>query len=196
MAKGVPEDKIEIVYNWVDEKAIRPVAKTDNPLFEEFNLSREAFTVVYAGNLGNAQNLGIILDASQNLPDVQFCIFGTGGLESDIRSRISNDNLQNVRLLPLQPYERVSYVYSLGDACVVSFNEGLGGSALPSKTWTIMSCGRPVIASFDEGELKETIEKNKCGVFSHAGNVNEFVSAVNKLKENPKLCNEMGVNAR
>ncbi len=196
MDKGVPEDKIEIVYNWVDEKAIQPVAKAENPLFEEFNLSREAFTVVYAGNLGNAQNLGIILDASQNIPDVQFCIFGTGGLESDIRARISNDNLLNVSLLPLQPYERVSYVYSLGDACVVSCKEGLGGSALPSKTWTIMSCRRPVIASFDEGELKETIENNKCGVFSHAGNVNEFVSAVNQLKENPKLCNEMGINAR
>ena len=48
-------------------------------------------------------------------------------------------------------------------ACVVSCKEGLGGSAMPSKTWTIMSCGRPVIASFDEGELKEIIEGASAG---------------------------------
>ena len=154
LAKGVPEEKIEVIYNWVDENAVQPVAKAENPLYEEFGLSREAFTVVYAGNLGNAQNIGIILEAAKRFNEnenenenekqaVQFVIFGTGGLEEEIRRRIVEEGLTNVRLLPLQPYERVSQVYSLGDACVVSCKEGLGGSAMPSKTWTIMSCGRP-----------------------------------------------------
>ena len=196
LSKGVPEEKIEIVYNWVDEKAVHPVAKSDNTIFEEFGLSRDLFTVVYAGNLGNAQNIGILLDAADKTPDIQYVIFGSGGLEDEIRKRIFNENLGNVQLLPLQPYERVSDVYSAGDACVVSCKEGLGGSALPSKTWTIMSCGRPVVASFDEGELKETIEKNNCGVFSHAGDVNEFVNAIKLLKENKQKCEEMGQKAR
>lgn len=196
LAKGVPEDKIEIVYNWVDEKAVHPVSKEDNMLFKEFNLSKDKFTVVYAGNLGNAQNIGIVLDAAHLMLEVQFCIFGTGGLEDDIRTRIVKENLVNVHLLPLQQYERVSEVYSLGDACIVSCKEGFGGSALPSKTWTIMSCGRPVIANFDEGELKDTILNNNCGVYSHAGNVQEFVESINRLKNNPELCAEMGKNAR
>lgn len=196
LAKGVHEDKIEIVYNWVDEKAIRPVSKEDDTLFDEFGLCKDKFTVVYAGNLGNAQNIGIVIEAAHLLPDVQFCIFGTGGLEEDIRGRLSKEQISNVRLLPLQPYERVSEVYSLGDACVVSCKEGLGGSALPSKTWTIMSCGRPVVASFDEGELKDTILKNKCGTFAHAGNVQEFVDSIKRLKDNPEMCVEMGKNAR
>lgn len=196
MAKGVPEEKIEVVYNWVDEKAVQPIAKEDNPLFEEFGLSRDKFTVVYAGNLGNAQNISIILSAAYMLPDVQFAVFGTGGLENEVRERIAKDNLTNVKLNPLQPYERVSQVYSLGDACIVSCKEGLGGSAMPSKTWTIMSCGRPVIANFDEGELKEILEKNNCGVFTHAGNVQEFVSGIKSLAANPNHCIEMGKNAR
>ena len=197
MAKGVPEEKIEVIYNWVDENAVQPVAKGENPLYEEFGLSREAFTVVYAGNLGNAQNIGIILDAAKRFNDgVQFVIFGTGGLEEEIRRRIAEEGLTNVRLLPLQPYERVRQVYSLGDACVVSCKEGLGGSAMPSKTWTIMSCGRPVIASFDEGELKEIIESGPCGVFTHAGKVEEFAEAIKSLAANPELCQEMGRNAR
>lgn len=196
MAKGVPGEKIAVVYNWVDEKAIQPVEQSDNPLFEQFGLSREKFTVVYAGNLGNAQNISIILDGSKDLPEVQFAVFGTGGLENEIRERIEKEGLTNVHLNPLQPYERVSQVYSLGDVCVVSCKEGLGGSAMPSKTWTIMSCGRPVIASFDEGELKEIVEKNKLGVFTHAGNVKEFVEGIRFLAADKESCAEMGKNAR
>lgn len=196
MAKGVPEEKIAVVYNWVDEKAVQPVAKPKNPLFEEFDLSREKFTVVYAGNLGNAQNISIILDGAKELPEVQFAVFGTGGLENEVRERVEKEGLDNVHLNPLQPYERVSQVYSLGDVCVVSCKEGFGGSAMPSKTWTIMSCGRPVIASFDEGELKEILEKNNCGVFSHAGNVKEFVAAIRQMATNREKCEEMGKNAR
>lgn len=196
VARGVPVEKIEVVYNWVDEKAVQPVAMEDNPLFEEFGLSRDKFTIVYAGNLGNAQNIGIVLDGAKLLPDVQFAVFGTGGLEEDIRMRIGAEKLVNVHLNPLQPVDRVSYVYSLGDACIVSCKEGLGGSAMPSKSWSIMSCGRPVVASFDEGELKEILEMNNCGVFSHAGNVEEFVAAIKSLQENPGRCEEMGKNAR
>lgn len=196
VSRGIPAEKVEVIYNWVDADAVRPVAKEDNPLFEEFGLSRDAFTVVYAGNLGNAQNIDIILEGAQMLPQVQFIVFGTGGLEDEIRVRIANEHLDNVRLLPLQPYERVSQVYSLGDVCVVSCKAGLGGSAMPSKTWSIMSCARPVLASFDEGELKQILESNHCGVFTHAGKVKELVDAIRRLSESPSLCEEMGRNAR
>lgn len=196
VARGVPAEKIEVVYNWVDEKTVQPVEKGDNPLFEEFGLDRNKFTIVYAGNLGNAQNIGIVLDGAKELPEVQFALFGTGGLENKVREGMAKENLTNVHLNPLQPYERVSHVYSLGDACIVSCKKGLGGSAMPSKTWTIMSCGRPVIASFDEGELKEILEKNNCGVFTHAGNVQEFVAGIKSLVADPSLCEKMGKNAR
>ena len=196
VARGVPAEKIEVVYNWVDEKAVQPVEKSANPLYEEFGLSREKFTVVYAGNLGNAQNIGIVLDGASRLPEVQFALFGTGGLESEIRTRIEKEGLTNVNLNPIQQVERVSYVYSLGDACIVSCKEGLGGSAMPSKSWSIMSCGRPVIASFDEGELKTILEENHCGVFTHAGNVDEFVESIKSLAVDPSSCEEMGKNAR
>ena len=194
--RGVPEEKIIVVYNWVDEKAVMPVDKENNSLFDEFGLSRDKFTVVYAGNLGNAQNISIIMNSAYSLPDVQFALFGTDGLEEEIRKQIVDEHLTNVHLNPLQPMERVSQVYSLGDACIVSCKAGLGGSAMPSKTWSIMSCGRPVIASFDEGELKDILEKNDCGVFSHAENGSEFVAAIRFLKDNPERRTKMGANAR
>ena len=53
-----------------------------------------------------------------------------------------------------------------------------------------------MIASFDEGELMEILEKNNCGVFTHAGNVQEFVSGIKSLASNPTRCEELGKNAR
>lgn len=196
VTRRVPAEKLEVIYNWVDENAVYPVSKEENPLYEEFCLSRDRFTVVYAGNLGHAQNISMILDAAAVLPEVEFAVFGTGGQEDALRGRIEKEGLKNVHLNPLQPYGRVSQVYSLGDVCVVSCKAGFGGSAMPSKTWTIMSCGRPVLASFDAGELKEMLENNRCGVFTRAGHVTEFVEAIKTLAADPVHCDEMGVRAR
>ena len=197
--KGIPADKVVVVYNWVDSDAVVPIAKEENPLFEEFGLNREKFHVVYAGNLGNAQNINIVVDAAARLRDnenVEFVVFGSGGLESDIRARIEAERLKNLRLLPLQPVERVKYVYSLGDVCLVSCKEGLGGSAMPSKTWSILSCGRSVLANFDEGELQMILTKNQLGVFTKAGDLEGFVEAISQLAAEPEKCEKMGARGR
>ncbi len=197
--KGIPADKVVVVYNWVDSDAVVPIAKEENPLFDEFGLSRDKFHVVYAGNLGNAQNINIVVDAAARLrdnEDVEFVVFGSGGLESDIRACIEAEGLKNLRLLPLQPVERVKYVYSLGDVCLVSCKEGLGGSAMPSKTWSILSCGRPVLANFDEGELQMILTKNELGVFTKAGDLEGFVEAIRQLASESKKCAEMGARGR
>lgn len=229
MAKGVPEEKIEVIYNWVDENAITPVKDEENELFEEFCISRDKFRVVYAGNLGNAQNIGIIVDAArrfnenENVNSVQFIIFGKGGLEDEIRATKQREHLDNLTILPLQPYERVAKVYGLGNVCIVACKPGLGGAAMPSKTWSIMSAGRAVLANFDEGELKEIIEDNEndndnekantnctndtnevannenrkpCGVFTKAGDLDGFVNAIVELSQHPERCEEMGKNGR
>lgn len=199
MAKGVPEDKIVVVYNWVDEEAVKPINKESNPLYKELGINKDKFTVVYAGNLGNAQNVQILIDAAQELRDVediQFIIFGTGGLETVYKNEIEKNGLNNVTFYPLQPYEKVSQVYGIGDLCLVSCKEGLGGSAMPSKTWSIMSSGSAVLANFDEGDLKNIIEENKCGVFTKAGDKAAFTDAILKLYNNRELCEEYGRNGR
>ena len=199
MAKGVPEEKIEVVYNWVDENAITPVKDEENELFEEFGISRDKFRVVYAGNLGNAQNIEIIVNAARRLKDnkqIEFIIFGKGGLEDEIKATKANEQLDNLKILPLQPYERVSKVYGLGHLCIVACKPGLGGAAMPSKTWSIMSSGRAVLANFDEGELKEIVENNHCGVFTKADDLEGFVQAINELSQQLERCAEMGVNGR
>lgn len=199
VVKGFSPEKIEVVYNWVDENAVVPVEDDENPLFDEFKIAQDKFRVVYAGNLGNAQNINIIIDAAAKMKDnqsVEFVIFGKGGLENEIRNRIQSENLTNIKLLPLQPFDRVAFVYSLGDICIVACKPGLGGAAMPSKTWSILSSGSAVLANFDEGELETILEDNDCGVFTKAGDIDGFVSAIEGLSHNPAKCEEMGKNGR
>ena len=207
VARGVPEEKVEVIYNWVDENAIVPVNDEDNELFEEFGISREKFRVVYAGNLGNAQNIGIIVEAAKRLKDhdnIEFVIFGTGGLEDEIKATKEKEQLDHLKILPLQPYERVAKVYGLGHVCIVACKAGLGGAAMPSKTWSIMSAGRAVLANFDEGELKEIVDGTStgsvtakpCGVFTKADDLEGFVAAIEELSQQPERCAEMGRNGR
>ncbi len=199
LAKGVPEEKIEVVYNWVDTNKIAPVNKEENPLYDDFGISKDDFNVVYAGNLGNAQNVMLLIEAAKKLKDrkeIRFIIFGSGGMEQDLKNEIENNHLENVIMLPLQPVERVPYVYSLGDVCVVACKAGLGGSAMPSKTWSIMACESAVVANFDVGELKHIIEDNGCGVFTKAGDVDSFADTIAQLSQNPLACERMGQKGR
>ncbi len=199
MAKGVPEEKIEVIYNWVDEQAVVPVPREQNPIFDELNLNRNKFYIVYAGNLGNAQNVEIIIDAAnqlQNYNEIQFVIFGTGGMEHEYKEKVKLLQLNNISFFPLQPYEKVSQVYSIGDACIVSCKKGLGGSAMPSKTWSIMSAGRAVIANFDEGELKTILEDNNCGIFTKAGDKEAFKNAILELYNDREKAVRLGKNGR
>ena len=99
MAKGVPEEKIVVVYNWVDENAVTPVAKGENELYDELGIDREKFSVVYAGNFGYAQNIDVILAAAERLMDVedmQFLMFGTGGLVEDYKKIAREKGLKNM----------------------------------------------------------------------------------------------------
>lgn len=200
MAKGVPEHKIEVIYNWVDEKAVVPIAKSDNILYEELGLSRKDFHIVYAGNFGNAQNIDVIIRAAQRLqdyPDVVFTLFGTGGLKDDFEKMAQELKLKNVRFFPLQPYDKVSYVYSLGDVGIVSCKKGIGKGAMPSKTWSIMSAGTAVVANYDtDTDLQEIITQNKVGLFSEADNITDLADAIRYLYDNRGLCEEYGRNAR
>ena len=180
LEKGVPEEKIVVVSNWIDTEETKPVSKEDNALFEEFNIPREKFIVLYAGNFGKAQGADVVLEAAKKLKDndnIQFVIFG-GGAEFQ-KAKEKAEGLSNVIINPLLPQERVSEVYSLGDVALITCKKGVGGSGMPSKTWSIMACNTPIIASFDtDSELAEVIEKANAGVCVEPENADELVAEI------------------
>lgn len=216
MAKGVLEEKIEVIYNWVDQNAVVDVHREQNKLFDMYCLDRSKFYITYNGNIGLTQNMEMLAEVARELEqegreDIHFVLTGNGaywdtlvsklrGLKEEKRVK-SPDGTEaitfgNITLLPFQPYEDISHVFSLGDASLVISKPGVGENSVPSKTWSIMSASRPVLANFDENELKTIIADNNCGIFTKAGDKEAFKEAILKLYGNRELCKEMGKNGR
>ena len=199
MAKGVPEDKIVVVYNWVDEEAVKHVPREENKLFDAYVLDRSKFYITYSGNIGLTQNMDMLLEVAKELeedPNIQFVLIGEGAYKKRVEEIIAEKNIGNVTLLPFQPYEDISHVFSLGDVGLVISKPGVGENSVPSKTWSILSASRPVLANFDENELKSIVAENQCGIFTKAGDKEAFIQAILHLYENRELCVEMGRNGR
>lgn len=193
MEKGVPEEKIEIVYNWVDINSISYIPKKDNILYDELGLNRDKFNIVYAGNFGYAQNVKVIIDTAEilkNNQSIEFVLFGFGQQFFEIKEYVEKNKLYNVRIYDLLPQERVSEVYSLGDVCLISCKRGFGKCAFPSKTWSILACDRNIVASFDLGsDLDKIIADNGYGIVVEPENAIELSKAlvnVQKLDTNKK----------
>lgn len=184
LGKGVPQSKLLTVSNWIDAEEVHPVAKEDNPLFEEFNLDRSRFNVVYAGNFGASQGAEVILEAARLLRDddvVRFVIFGGGAEFEQAKAAVEREKLSNVIINPLLPRERVSEVYSLGDVALITCKKGVGSIAMPSKLWSIMACGTPIIAAFDtDSELADVLKASGAGVCVEPENPEKLAAEIKR----------------
>lgn len=199
MDKGVPENKIVVVYNWVDQNAVVDIPRKKNKLFDVYGLNRDKFYITYNGNIGMSQNMDMLMDVAADLmsnSDIQFVLVGEGAYLENIKHMKTERRLDNVHILPFQPYEDISHVFSLGDVSLVISKPGTGAASVPSKTWSIMSASRPVLANFDENEIKEILVNNRCGIFTKAGDKKAFEDAILQLYENRELCHEYGKNGR
>lgn len=200
MAKGVPVDKIVVVYNWVDQNAVVDISRDKNKLFDKYQLDRSKFYIEYSGNIGLTQNMDMLLEVMKELktthPDIGLVLVGEGAYKAQVEEIVKRDNLTNVTMIPFQPYEDISYVFSLGDAGLVISKPGVGANSVPSKTWSIMSASRPVLANFDENELKDILAGNECGIFTKSGDKEAFKQSIIKLYENRELCKKYGTNGR
>ncbi len=192
MEKGVPEEKIAVVPNWVNTDNVFPVKREDNKLFDKFGLDRNKFYICYSGNIGHSQNLELIIEVAQaikdTMPDVVFVFIGEGAAKEQFEKTIQNEHLDNIKVFPFQPYEDIANVFSLGDVGLIISKPGIGGSSVPSKTWSIMAAERPILASFDkDSELVSLIDTVGCGVTAEAGNKEKLIEVIRSLIADPKL---------
>jgi glycosyltransferase involved in cell wall biosynthesis len=179
-AKGVPENKIEVILNWIDLESVYPINRDDNKLMDAFSIDTNKFLAVYAGNFGASQGADVIIRAAERLKDetdIQFVIFGGGAYFEEAKKEA--EKLDNVFIHDLMPAERISEVYSLGDVALITCKAGVGNSGMPSKTWSIMACNTPIIASFDtDSELSTIIREAGAGVCVEPGNDEQLANAI------------------
>ena len=180
-SKRIPEHKIEYFPNWADD------------LFERLNLKinppkpEDKIIITYAGNIGEAQGLEVLVKAiKESINDkIVFNFIGSGRYKLKLKKLVSENNLQSTiiffdkvnteNLIPF--FKNTHYLYlSLKDNPIFS-------ETVPAKLQTYLTLGKPIISSIS-GETKDLLTQNNCGfhldsgdelgltkTFNHLGNV-------------------------
>lgn len=186
IAKGVPEGKIAVIPNWVNVDNVYPIDRDNNVLIKRFNLNPDKFYITYCGNIGLSQNMDLLISVAKELkiafPNIYFILIGEGADKERLVNIIKQDKIDNILIFPFQPYEDIAHVFSLGDIGLVISKPGIGGSSVPSKMWSIMAAGRPVLASFDKNSaLVNLIEDNNIGIAVDADDRKNFIDGIKAL---------------
>jgi len=195
---GTPDSKMALVYDWVDTDLIRPCPR-DNQFAQRHNL-KDRFVVLYAGNIGLSQGLENVLAAAEQLvehQDIHFLFVGDGPGREQLMARAHSNKLTNVQFLPFQARTCLPEVLGSADISLVVLRKGIGTGSLPSKTFSILASGRPIIASVDEqSETWDLIQKAQAGLCIEPENPLELVKAILTLKNDQNLRIRLGQNGR
>lgn len=151
----------------------------------EVEFQSEGFTVVFAGNIGDAQDFPSILAAAEKLKSfhgIRWLIVGDGRMAGWVRNEITQRNLSEcVFMLGRFPVERMPSFFRHADALLVSLkDESVFSMTIPGKLQTYLAAGIPVVAMLN-GEGADVVENSSAGVVCAAGDPDGLASAVMKL---------------
>lgn len=184
--KGVPLEKIAIVPNWANKVTFHPEAYDSN-LAEQEGFSGH-FNVVYIGNVGTAQALGVLLDAAERLrsiPRVQFVVIGDGLERVSLERQARTRGLANIIFLGSRPQAQAAHYMALADVLFLHLKHSPEFAiTIPSKAYSYLASARPVLAAA-EGELASLIQGLQAGVVCPPEDAPALADAVRQLEAMP-----------
>ncbi|PZR90150.1 MAG: glycosyltransferase WbuB [Candidatus Nephthysia bennettiae] len=160
----------------------------------------DRFTVLYAGTVGLAQGLEIVVEAAEQLKahsDIRFVVLGDGAAKAELEADVRGRGLTNVAFPPGQPHVRMPTAVAAADACLVSLRGiPLFKAALPSKLYEAMACARPILLAVD-GEARQLIvDAAAAGVYVEPGDAAMLARAVLALRADPGSAQQLGQRGR
>ncbi len=180
--RGVPAERLHVIHNWADEAQIdlRPCSPERAT---ELGFT-DKFTIVFAGTMGKAQDLGTVLTAAALLldePTVRFVMIG-GGVEVDeLQRQATSRGLTNVVFLPRRPINEIGELLSLADALLVHLKDDpLFEITIPSKTQAYLMAGRPLLMGV-RGDAADLVRQAAAGVTFEPGRPEQLEGAVRHL---------------
>lgn len=197
--KNVPEEKIELIPNWVDVNFIRPLPKENNP-FRAANQLEGKFVVLYSGNIALTQDLRTVIKAAsllRHIPDIVFTIVGENQAIERVRDYCLMDGADNVKLLPFQPREHLPEMLAAADVGLVTQKHNVIAFNLPSKIPVLLASGRPIIASVPAtGTAAKAVHQSGGGLVVTPEDPKALASAVEGLYRNPDKAKMLGQQGR
>lgn len=195
---GVPDSKISLVYNWVDTEFVFPLPRLNE--FSREHALDDRFVVLYAGNMGPSQGLESVLAAAENLSaekDIFFVLVGDGSAKKALMKDAQDRSLVNVLFLPFQPRELLPDVMASANVSLVPLRKGIELGSLPSKLFTVLASGRPLLACVEkESEMWRLVERANAGLHVPPEDPIALSQAILTLRNDRKLCDQLGQNAR
>lgn len=195
-ARGVPRDKLFLLTNGVDTSLFHQTPP-DAELARKLGMDgRTVF--LYAGTLGLAQGLDVVLEAAKLTTNskVLYVLAGEGAERDALMTKARTEQIENVLFLPNQPRSVMPALLNLAYATIVPLKRlDLFKAALPSKMFESMATERPIVASL-WGEAAVLVESAECGIVVEAENAPQIADAVVKLTADPELAKSLGANGR
>ena len=181
--RSVPSEKLEVIYNWADEKSLETPTGQLPSAFP--NLDK--FRIVFAGNMGKAQALDAVLDAAAVLQtrasQVCFVMIG-GGVEVDrLKARAIELKLTNIVFVPPVPMAEVGTLLHAADVLLVHLRKDpLFQITIPSKTQAYMAVGKPLLMAVD-GDAADLVLQSGGGLVAESENSDSMVLAIEALQD-------------
>lgn len=169
---GVSRTKLRYFPSWAEELYVPKKPKSAPP---EFSKIPASFRILFAGNIGEAQDFPTILTAAdlvlQRTRSVHWLIVGSGRKLQWVQDEVQRRGLAgNVHFLGTHPVDRMPDFFSAADCLLVSLkNDPIMGVTIPGKLQSYLACGRPIIASLN-GTGAEVVKEAGAGMTAPAEN--------------------------
>lgn len=191
--RTIEADRVCVIPNWYADQGVLNRDKSRNPFAEE---AKERFVVSYFGNMGTAQDMQTICDTVQLLkddPDVFFLFAGHGNKLDMIRRELAE--VPNCKICGFLHGQEFQDALQISDCALVSLERGITGLCAPSKTYSYMMYGIPLLAIMDEGDIVADIE-NGAGCWIRNGESEKLAEIIRKLSADPKSVDIMRQKCR
>jgi glycosyltransferase involved in cell wall biosynthesis len=197
-AYSITPEHIHVIPNWADGEDLFPIEKADSEIARDNDLVDD-FVLLYSGNMGLYYDFDTVLGAAELLKDEPFklVLAGGGGKRNMIERYVKENGLDNVLLLPYQPFEKLNEALNACDASLVTIAHGIEGISFPSKLYTSLAVGKVIVSLSEEwSELREIVEKNHCGTWSALGDSEGMANKIRELIKDKAMARTMASNAR
>jgi len=191
------ESSLHIIPNFVDTDLY--VTESSTKLPTEF-LSEPGFTnMLYAGNIGLAQEWDLVLNLANEIRDesITIWIIGEGVKKEYLKTQIEKHNLSNIKLLPYQDRKYMPAINLFADFHFIAMDKSMEHDGFPSKVYSIMASGRPmVIVSSEYTPITSFLNETDTSLFVTDHSLSGFKNAVLKLARDKELRISMGSKGR
>jgi len=197
IAKGVPEKKITYIAYGTDVDMFNPQVDGSS-IRDELNL-QDKFVVLYAGALGQANDIDTILRAAQRLNNedkIRFVLFGDGKERPRLQSEAERMKLINVIFAGVRAKKEMPLVVASADVCLAILQDiPMFRTTYPNKVFDYMAAGRATVLVID-GVSRKLIEDSYGGTYVQPGDDKQLAETILDLSKNSDIVKQMGLNAR